>query len=569
MWDNIVSALTVIGSLGIFVYGMKVMSEGIQKAAGNSLRKILGAMTKNRVFGVLTGFLITGLVQSSSATTVMTVSFVNAGLLSLVESAGVMMGANIGTTVTGWIVSYLGFKFKIIHIAVPIVAFGMPMLFFKKANIRSWGEFLIGFAILFIGLDFLKHSVPDLKNSPEVLAFLQQYADPNLWSRLLFVGVGALLTVIIQSSSAAMTLTFVMTANGWIPFDVAAAMILGENIGTTITAEIASMIGNVHAKRSARIHSIFNIVGVVWMVLLLPFVIPIITWFSINVMGNADPFGNAGEHPDAIPLALSYFHTFFNLSNVLLLIWFVPLLVKLAIRTVPSKSDEDEDFHLEYIGTGLMGTPELSILEARKEIAKFGEVTAKMNGFVSQLLVETDSKRRKKLYKKIQKYEENTDRMEVEVSDYLIQVSKGELSAALSAKIRGMLSNASDLESIGDIYYRMGRELEKKEEDKVWYSPGQRESMQEMVGLVDQALTVMKSNLHKPDSIDLEAARKAEGAVNNQRNSMRKKHLKSIEKGDYNIKSGLSYTNLFNAFERVGDHAMNINYALAGDVGDE
>lgn len=565
MWDNIVSLLTVIGSLGIFIFGMKVMSEGIQKAAGNSLRKILGAMTKNRVFGVLTGFLITGLVQSSSATTVMTVSFVNAGLLSLVESAGVMMGANIGTTVTGWIVSYLGFKFKIVHVAIPLVAFGLPMLFFRKAAIRSWGEFLIGFAILFLGLDFLKSSVPDLKNSPEVLAFLQQYADPNIWSRLLFVGVGALLTIVVQSSSAAMTLTFVMTANGWIPFDVAAAMILGENIGTTITAELASLIGNVHAKRSARIHSMFNIVGVFWMVLLLPLVIPLISWFSIHVMGNADPFGNAEDHPEAIPLALSYFHTFFNTTNVLLLIWFVPLLVKLAIRTVPSKHEDDEEFHLEYIGTGLMGTPELSMLEASKEIAKFGDVTAKMNGFISQLLVETDEKRRKKLHKKIQRYEENTDRMEVEVSDYLIRVSQGELSEKLSQQVRSMLAIISDLESMADIYYRMGRAIDKKEEDKVWFSPKQRESLQEMAGLLDRSLSLMKANLHNPEAMVLEEVETAESAINKQRNQMRKKHLKSIEKGDYNVKSGLVYTNLFNAFERVGDHVMNISRALAGD----
>ena len=562
MWDTIVSILTVIGSLGIFIYGMKVMSEGIQKAAGNSLRKILSAMTKNRVFGVLTGFLITGLIQSSSATTVMTVSFVNAGLLSLVESAGVMMGANVGTTITGWLVSYLGFKFKIIHIAVPIVAFGLPMLFFKKDSIRSWGEFIIGFAILFIGLDFLKNAVPNLKDSPEVLAFLQSWADPNLFSRLVFVGIGALLTIVIQSSSAAMALTFVMTAQGWIPFDVAAAMILGENIGTTITAEIASMIGNVHAKRSARIHSMFNIVGVTWMVLMLPLILPGITWFSENVMHNVPH----DQNNESIALELAYFHTFFNTMNVLLLIGFVPLLVKLAIRTVPSRTDDDEEFHLEYIGTGLMGTPELSMMEARKEIARMGEITAKMNGFVSQLLIETDEKRRKKLYKKLKKYEEITDRVEVEVSDYLVKVSQGELSEILSDKIRCMLSNANDLESIGDIYYQMARAMERKQDEKIWFSPIQRESLQEMAGMLDHALAVMIKNLVAPERIDLDAAGEAENQINKHRSVLRKQHLKSVEKGDYNIKSGLVYSNLFGAFERVGDHAMSISAALSGEV---
>lgn len=559
MWDTIVSVLTVIGSLGIFIYGMKVMSEGIQKAAGQSLRKILGAMTKNRFFGVLTGFIITGLVQSSSATTVMTVSFVNAGLLSLVESAGVMMGANIGTTVTGWLVSYLGFKFKIIHIAVPIVAIGLPLLFLKKDSLRSWGEFIIGFAILFIGLDLLKHSVPSFKDSPEVLAFLQGWADPNLLSRLMFVGIGALLTIVVQSSSAAMALTFVMTANGWIPFDVAAAMILGENIGTTITAELASLIGNVHAKRSARIHSMFNIVGVTWMVLLLPLVLPGITSFSESVMGNVPH----SEDTESIALELAYFHTFFNTMNVLLLIGFVPLLVRLAIRTVPSKSEDDEEFHLDYIGTGLMGTPELSMLEARKELAKFGEITAKMNGFVSQLLIETDEKRRNKLYKKLKKYEEITDRVELEVSDYLIKVSQGELSESLSEKIQAMLSNATDLESIGDIYYQMGRAMERKQDDKVWFSPNQRESLQEMAGLLDHALAIMIKNLNTPDSPDLEAARDAEEQINAHRKVLRKQHLKSVEKGDYNIKSGLVYSNLFAAYERVGDHTFSISTAIS------
>ena len=563
MWDTIVTALTVIGSLGFFIYGMKVMSEGIQKAAGNSLRKILSAMTKNRVFGVLTGFLITGLIQSSSATTVMTVSFVNAGLLSLVESAGVMMGANVGTTVTGWIISYLGFKFKIVEIAIPIIAFGMPMLFFRKANIRSWGEFLIGFAILFLGLAALKESMPEL--SPDLIASLQEFAHPGLLYRLMFVGIGTLLTVIIQSSSAAMALTFVMTANG-LPFEVAAAMILGENIGTTITAALAAMVGNVHAKRSARFHSIFNIVGVIWMVLLLPKVIPMITWFSVDIMGNADPFSDPSAHPEAIPLALSYFHTFFNTMNVLLLIGFVPQLVKLAIRLVPSKSEDDEEFHLEYIGTGLMGTPELSMMEARKEIARMGEIAAKMNGFVSQLLIETDEKRRRKLYKKLKKYEEITDRVEVEVSDYLVQVSQGELSEKLSDKIRCMLSNANDLESIGDIYYQMARAMERKQDEKIWFSPTQRESLQEMVGMLDHALAVMIKNLISPERIDLNAASEAEKQINKHRSVLRKQHLKSVEKGDYNIKSGLVYSNLFGAFERVGDHAMSISATLSGEV---
>ena len=266
---SLIDTLTLLGALGFFIYGMKIMSEGIQKAAGNKLRQILSAMTKNRFFGVFTGFLITALVQSSSATTVMTVSFVNAGLLSLVESAGVMMGANIGTTITAWLISIFGFKVKIASIALPIIAIGLPMMFSKKSKTKAMAEFLIGFALLFMGLDALKHSVPDLRQNPEILAFLSGFTDMGILSTLMFIGIGTIITIVLQSSSAAMALTLVMCNNGWIPFETAAAMVLGENIGTTITAELASLVGNVHAKRSARIHSMFNIIGVTWMIFML------------------------------------------------------------------------------------------------------------------------------------------------------------------------------------------------------------------------------------------------------------------------------------------------------------
>ena len=427
--------LVLMGALGFFIYGMKIMSEGIQKAAGQKLREILGAMTKNRFFGVITGFLITSLVQSSSATTVMTVSFVNAGLLSLVESAGVMMGANIGTTITGWIVSYFGFKFKIVTLSLPMIAFGLPMMLTGNSKVKSTGEFLIGFAILFLGLSALKDAVPDLKENPEVLSFLSGF-EPGILTNLLFVLIGAVVTIIVQSSSAAMTLTFVMCNNGWIPFPLAAAMILGENIGTTITAELASFVGNVHAKRSARIHSMFNIIGVTWMVFLLPFALDLITWFSQSIMGNTSPY----EDSESIPFALSYFHTFFNLTNVMLLIWFVPVLVKLAIKSVPSKGDDDEVFHLEYIGTGLMGTSELAILEARKEVTKFSEITLRHVRMVKDLLVEKDKKKSKKLVKRIKKYEEITDNIEAEITKYLTKVSTKQLSKESSQLVRSYIS---------------------------------------------------------------------------------------------------------------------------------
>ena len=549
-----------MGALGFFIYGMKIMSEGIQKAAGQKLREILGAMTKNRFFGVITGFLITSLVQSSSATTVMTVSFVNAGLLSLVESAGVMMGANIGTTITGWIVSYFGFKFKIVTLSLPMIAFGLPMMLTGNSKVKSTGEFLIGFAILFLGLSALKDAVPDLKENPEVLSFLSGF-EPGILTNLLFVLIGAVVTIIVQSSSAAMTLTFVMCNNGWIPFPLAAAMILGENIGTTITAELASFVGNVHAKRSARIHSMFNIIGVTWMVFLLPFALDLITWFSQSIMGNTSPY----EDSESIPFALSYFHTFFNLTNVMLLIWFVPVLVKLAIKSVPSKGDDDEVFHLEYIGTGLMGTSELAILEARKEVTKFSEITLRHVRMVKDLLVEKDKKKSKKLVKRIKKYEEITDNIEAEITKYLTKVSTKQLSKESSQLVRTMLSVIKDLEQISDICYQMSVNLDKKQDRKIWFTADQREALLKLFGMVEDAINNMNKNMNLGNAhLDLEVAAKLEHAIDKKRDAIRKTHLENVEKGEYDFQNGMIYSDLFVNLERIGDLVMNVNEALAG-----
>ena len=329
--------LIIIGALGFFIYGMKVMSDGIQKVAGSKMRNILSSMTSNRFLGVTTGFLITALLQSSSATTVMTVSFVNAGLLSLVESIGVIMGANIGTTITAWLISILGFKIKISAIALPIIAVGFPLMFSKKSNIKAWAEVLIGFALLFMGLDELKHAVPDLKQNPGFLSFLADYADKGFISTIIFIGVGTILTLVVQSSSAAMALTLVMCFEGYIPFQLAAAMVLGENIGTTITANLAALVANVHAKRAARAHFIFNVFGVIWMVIAFPFVIELIDKYMTIYMGMS-PL-NPEDKSATVPLGLSIFHTTFNIVNVLLLVGFVPFMAKTATRLVKSKGE--------------------------------------------------------------------------------------------------------------------------------------------------------------------------------------------------------------------------------------
>jgi phosphate:Na+ symporter len=556
--------LKLIGALGFFIYGMKIMSEGIQKAAGSSMRRILSTMTKNRYLGVLTGFIVTCLVQSSSASTVMAVSFVNAGLLSLVESAGIMLGANIGTTITGWLVATLGFKVKIAAMALPLLAFGVPMLFMRKNKIKHIGQFIVGFAILFWGLSELKNAVPDVKNNPEILHFLADYADMGLLSNLFFIIVGTLLTIVVQSSSASMALTQTLCFSGIIPFEVAAAMILGENIGTTITAELASLPANVHAKRSARIHSMFNLVGVTWMVLLISFtpVLEGVRVIATNWLGSADPYTAEGA-----PMGLAIFHTAFNVLNVAIMIWFVPLLVKLAIKSVKSKGDMDEEYQLEYISTGMMATPEMSLLEAQKEVSKFGGVVLKMNGFVKGLIAENlENKEVSKALARIKKYEDITDKIEQDVAEFLTKVSENEMTKSASIKVRGMLSIVGDLERMGDIYYQMSKGIERKIEDKVYFTPEQRNNILDMFDMVEKNLKVMCKNLSESySSVTMLQAQEQETALNKYRKALRKEHFASLEKGDYNFKSAAIYADLFNSLEKVGDHTINVTEGITGE----
>ena len=561
---GIIELLTLIGALGFFIYGMKVMSDGIQKVAGSKMRSILSKMTSNRFLGITTGFILTALLQSSSATTVMIVSFVNAGLLSLVESIGVIMGANIGTTVTAWLISLLGFKVKIASIALPIIAIGFPMMFSSKSNIKAWAEVLIGFALLFMGLDALKESVPNLKENAEFLSFLSSYADMGTISLLIFIGVGTILTLVVQSSSAAMALTLVMCYEGYIPFELAAAMVLGENIGTTITANLAALVGNVHAKRAARAHFIFNIFGVIWMIFAFQFFINSIDSYMISNM-DLSPLSVVGESV-AIPIGLSIFHTSFNIINVLLLVWFVPLISRIVIRMQPSKGETDEEFHLEHIGGGLMQTAELSVLEAQKEVIKFGEITSRLHNMIPELIQETDNKKFDKLMGRIKKYEDITDKMEVEIADYLAKASQGEMSDSASLKVRSMISIINDMERIGDICYQMSISIESKRREKEDFTVESSKSIENMLSEVQKALDIMNNNLSSEYSqVTLTEANNAEININNMRNKLRKSYLQKIEKGEMKIQTGMIYHNLIHSLEKVGDHIFNITEAIVGD----
>lgn len=557
--------LKLVGALGLFIYGMMVMSEGIQKMAGARMQSILGSITSNRFKGIITGFLTTTLIQSSSATTVMIVSFVNAGLLNLRQAIGVIMGANIGTTMTAWLIVIFGFsKFSMGAYVFPILAFGVPFLFIKRGNWKNLGEFLVGFALLFMGLSGMKDAVEglNLAESESFRSIIGYLSNQGFFGTILLVVVGTIVTIVVQSSSAAMALTLSLCGTMGLPFEMAAAIVLGENIGTTVTANLASLVGNVHAKRAARAHFIFNIFGVIWILL-------IFNWFTQGIgllMENTpwgSPFGNASD--DSIRYSLSAFHTVFNIINTFILIWFVALIEKTVIRLTPSKNEDDEIFKLEYIKSGITSTPELSLLEAKKEVAKFGELTLKMHNRTKDLINEADKKKRAKLVSKLTKYEEITDQLEAEIADYLGNISGDKLSASSSSELRSMLSITNDLERIGDIYFQITKAIEKKSEKKLWFDQKQRNNLNNLLGEVELAFDQMMKNLNGAYSeIDMVKARSMENSINEMRNKIRKNHLKSMEKKEYNAQSGLVYSNIFSGIERVGDHIINISEAASG-----
>ncbi|QKG81156.1 Na/Pi cotransporter family protein [Tenuifilum thalassicum] len=553
--------LNLVGSLGLFLFGMKLLSESLQKVAGDKMRSILASMTSNRFMGILTGFLVTTVVQSSSATTVMVVSFVNAGLLSLAQSIGVIMGANIGTTVTAWLISLLGFKFSIMLVAVPLIGLGFPMLFSSKHNVKFWGEAIIGFSLLFIGLDFLKGSVPRVDQNPEMFAFLSNYSNMGFGSILIFLGVGTLLTVVIQSSSATMALTLVMCNQGWISYEVAAAMVLGENIGTTITANIAALIGNVSAKRAARAHFFFNIIGVIWMLILFyPF-----TRTIANVLTNItglSPYTN----PNEIPFALSIFHSSFNIINTFVLVWFTPILIKIVTWLTPSKKDEDEEFRLVHINVGLMTTAELSLVQAHKEVATYAKRVHRMFGFVRQLFSETNDKEFDALYQRIEKYEGISDRIEVEIATYLNKVSTYELSDESSRKLQALFRAISEIESVSDSNFHLARTLKRKREQKVWFNQEIRDNLNKMFDLLDDAYSIMKQNLETSQrnaSINLGPVYEIEKQINEYRALLKENHIKNIEANKYKYQAGVIYSDMFNEAEKMGDYMVNVSEAIA------
>lgn len=557
--DLLINILTITGALGLFIFGMKVMSDGIQRAAGASMRRILEAMTKSQGRAISSGFLTTAVLQSSSAATVMVVSFVNGGLLRLREAVGVIMGANIGTTVTAWLVALALGKIHVSEFALPIIAFALPFLFVKKERLRNSGEAFIGFAILFIGLQFLQGAVPNLKSHPEGLTFLSPYMDMGFLSHLLFVGVGTAVTLIVQSSSAAIALTLTLLSTGIIPVELAAAMVLGENIGTTITANIAAVVASRQGKQAARAHSIFNIIGVLWM-------LPILALYLAGLSKTFEGMFSAmefvtGDNQDKVLIAL--FHTSFNILNTLILVGFTPWIIRMSDRLVKKRGAKDK-FKLEFIGAGVVGTPELALLEVQKELQRFARMTASLNHSLMRLLATSDQSERSSIVDQIREGEEVTDRFDVELSNFLTELSREELSDTASVRIRAIMGVSNDLERMGDLYFRIAMNLESKNTKKVYFVPKQRQSLKRMADILEEAFDIMQENIDRePDKVRIEDARAKEDEVNSWRDELRRKHLKDVAKGRYSIESGVFYMDTFTALEEIGDHIISVSEALS------
>ena len=572
---SLLDFLTLLGAVGIFLYGMTLLSEGLQKAAGNGLRNILGAMTRNRFTGALTGFSITALIQSSSASTVMVVSFVSAGLMTLAQSVAVIMGANVGTTATAWIITLFGFKVDIGAFAVPIIAFCIPLLFSSNSRRKSIGEIVLGFALLFIGLDWIEANVPDLKSSPEIFGFLSQYANMGYVSALIFVLIGIITTMIIQSSSAAIAIVLIMCTKGWITFDLACAMILGSNIGTTITPIIASLGANLAAKRAALCHLMFNVLGTIWaLALFIPFT-DLTVWVTEH-LGQGNPTelyaainGSTPADPTQIAImagwasfGLSIFHTIFNLINLSVMIWMTGFYVKVVEKIMPSKHKGDDEFQLTYISSGRVAASELNMAQAEKEIGVFAKRVSRMLDMAQNLVhTKEGSDEFNKLYSRLEKYEEISDRMEIEIANYLNRCAEGRLSNQGKQRIAAMLNIISEIESIADSCFGVAKILARKQEGHVAFNDeiyGNIDSMFAYVKKAMKNMMVLLEDLEDVREEDIIVSYNHEREINNMRNNLRVANIENINNRHYEYQAGIYYMDLIGDLERTGDYIINV-----------
>ena len=569
---GILQIFTLLGALGMFLYGMNLMSSGLQKAAGDRLRGLLSSMTSNPFKGVMTGLGVTTVIQSSSATTVMVVSFVNAGLLTLAQAIGVIMGANIGTTVTAWMVSWLGFKADISLLAVPLMLLGFLFSNSKKNQRQNIGELIVGFCLLFLGLSFMKESVPDLRETPQVLEFVKEWSGHGFGSVLIFLAFGTVLTLILQSSSATMAITLIMLSMGWIPFNMACAMVLGENIGTTITANIAASIGNTQAKRAAMSHTIFNVFGVIWaLILFKPFLGLVGKIIEVFGLPNPAAEGFAVASPDsptstAALYGLSMLHTLFNTINTLVLIWFTKLIEKAVIWIIKAPTNQEKEvFRLKYISAGPLATPELATEQAFDEIIHFAQISRNGLGYAKAAIVESDRAKFDELREKLVKYEEISDRIEYEIAAFLNAVSEGDISEETSRKIKAMYKIIGEMESLGDSGETISRILSRRNVHKKEFDKDSLKNLTDMVAAVDKAYEAMIANLtaaHKGELEQIINAYNAEDRINNLRNFLRDAEIEGLESNRKSYQASVYYMDIVNELEKMGDFIINISQTL-------
>lgn len=549
MGNTIIQVLTIVGSLGLFLFGMKLMSEALQRLAGNKLRDVLASMTSNTFKCVLVGTFVTLVIQSSTATTVMVVSFVNAGLLSLTQAIGVIMGANIGTTGTAWLISIGAFSINLSQIALPLMAFAAPLLFLKNVKWKNIGDFIFGFALLFMGLGLLKESMNGLQNNPAALEFLASFSNKGAISIVIFVIVGAIVTLIVQSSSVTIALTIIMCNNGWIPFECACAMVLGDNLGTTFTANLAAMIANTDARRAAMGHLVFNVIGVIWALILFP-------WFlklTVNIMeffGSNSPL----EDPSATPIALSLYHSTFNVLNTLILVWFVPQIARLVTRIIKQK--EDSKSRLAHIEGGTISVSGISIIQAHSELVTYSNRASRMFGFVRSLFREVDPEEFDRTYERIEKYETISDNLESEIYNYLTQTTQDEVGSEVVKQSQIMLKVISDIEAMSDSNYKLAKVIKYKRDNNIWFSQEMRDKINEMFDLIDRAIMVMNTNIVNAFNEDYsiqEDVYLIEEQINQMEDYLKGRYIFEIEEQKLKRSALVVFAELISEAERLAD----------------
>lgn len=547
------NALQILGGLGVFLFGLRIMSQGLQKFAGNRLRAVLHGMTQNRFSGIFSGFLITATVQSSSATTVLVVSFANAGLLNVFQSIGIIMGANIGTTVTAWLVALLGFKVKISAFALPIIGIAFPLSLINSNRAKQLSEIFVGFGLLFLGLAFLKAGVPNIKNNPESLEFLKNLSGYGFGSVILFAIAGTVLTVVVQSSSAATTITLAMAAEGWIDYKLAAAMVLGENIGTTITALLASIGTTNNARRVARSHTLFNLIGVLWMLPLLGVYLGF-----IDAIVPGDPWAEGVSMSEsAVPAHLAAFHTCFNITNTLLLVGFVHTIERIVKWWIPLSDEDHEGAHLKFLETGLLGTPELAGVEARRGLQQMTGVCSDMFGQL-QTVVKNPQQKLGNVVDDIKLGEAKTDEMEEEIVEFCTQLARVGSSQKVGKQVAAYLEMANDIERIGDHCFNLVKLAERRYEKKYTFTEEPQKELEEMMELVQEFLDLTGKALDPDSTGELSGAKVLESKIDKLRDKARKSHAERMQAGEVDVRSGLIYLDMMTNLEKLGDYCENV-----------